>query len=240
MQLQNLDKLLEKWSYAFKNKALVTLMRHAPKSGSNESGLSEEGKRLATEYGKIFRSLFEPKFDVFLDKFGEFIFFRSEKERTAQTLELVFPWSKPDEYYQCSLLQSNYVSPRVQDQVYELHRKTGHWRGYYLNQTYYFLQELGGSFEEENNIHTKITERMVEGILNLFAIKQPVIYCGHSPAIEAACIRLLGISLSEFGGFLNPLDSIHISQENGKFNLITRINPIVGYVDLESETYYCQ
>ncbi len=79
---------------------------------------------------------------------------------------------------------------------------------------------------------------MEKGIKTLFDYKRLLIYCGHSPQIEVGCERLLNISLAELGGFLNPLDSIHLRKNGEKIDFVARINPIVGYVDLEGEAFY--
>mgnify|MGYP003394889253 CR=1 FL=1 len=53
MHLASSNKLLKIWKYAFDQNANVILMRHAPKSGSDNSDLSKEGERLAIQYGEI-------------------------------------------------------------------------------------------------------------------------------------------------------------------------------------------
>jgi hypothetical protein len=111
--------------------------------------------------------------------------------------------------------------------------------GYCPNHTYYFLKRLGGSFQNCEDMEA-IANRMAKGTKLLFGENShPILYCGHSPAIEAGVAKLLKISISELGGFLKPLDSFHLRMfESGKVELVTRINPIVDYVDLEAESYY--
>lgn len=235
MRLANPSKLLKLWQRARDQKANVVLMRHAPKSDSDNSELSEEGKRLAVEYGHILRA------DIyFWQKYPRLI--GTSKNRTAGTLKLMFPLSNPLDYPYLADLDVNKVSPDVQRQCDELHEKIGRFRGYYLNHTYYFLEKLGGRFDEENP-HTVVAERMARGIRSLLDSGLPTIYCGHSPAIEVGVMKLLGLSLSELGGFLNPLDSIHLKineLNNRKAEWVVRINPIADYVDLESETYFSE
>ena len=229
MHLAAPGRILKIWKYAIEQGANVVLMRHAPKAGSNESGLSEEGRRLAIRYGNILR----------LDPIDGGLLVCTTKDRTMYTLKYMFPFSDESAYLRPRYLEVNKVSPFVQDQVNCLHKEIGRFRGYYLNHTYYFLEKLGGRFDEEN-IHTVVAQRMVKGIKQLFefASSSIVIYCGHSPSIEVGCERLLGLTLSELGGFLNPLDSIHLRVKENKVEWIARVNPIVGYVDLESETYF--
>ena len=150
---------------------------------------------------------------------------------------MLFPQSDSWAYRQSSDLRVNKVTPFVQDQVDKLHKAVGCFRGYYGNHTYYFLEKLGGRFDEEN-IHTVVAERMAKGIAQLFDFGKIVIYCGHSPSIEVGVEKLLGINLSELGGFLNPLDSIHLRMKKDNIEWVARVNPIIDYVDLESETYF--
>ncbi|MFH1661570.1 MAG: hypothetical protein ABIA02_00515, partial [Candidatus Falkowbacteria bacterium] len=91
---------------------------------------------------------------------------------------------------------------------------------------------------DEEYLHGIVAERMAKGIKKLFEHDKLAIYCGHSPSIEVGCQSLLGLSLSEFGGFLNPLDSIHLRMNECEIEFVARVNPIIGYQDLESETYY--
>lgn len=230
MYLASENKLLELWKYSFAMKANVILMRHAPKSGSDESGLSEEGGSLAMRYGNVLRQCSELAENAP-------ILFCTAKVRTQHTLNLLFPSFNPSDYRQTSDLRVNKVTPFVQDQTNEIHKTVGCFRGYYGNHTYYFLEKLGGRFDEEN-IHTEVAERMAKGIKSLFSLGQLVIYCGHSPGIEVGLKKLLGITLSELGGFLNPLDSMHLRMTDDKVEWVARINPIVDYVDLENETYF--
>lgn len=230
MRLADPGKLLELWQYALDQKANVVLMRHAPKSGSDNSGLSEEGESLAIEYGHILRA----GADLWRENPR---LIGTSKNRTARTLKLMFPLSDPLHYPYLADLDVNKVSLGVQRQCNELHEKIGRFRGYYLNHTYYFLEKLGGQFDEENP-HTVVAKRMVRGIRSLLDSSLPVIYCGHSPSIEIGAMKLLGLSLSKLGGFLNPLDSVHLRMNNGKAEWVARVNPIVDYIDLESETYF--
>ncbi len=228
MRLQEPSKLLKLWTYALERDANVVLIRHAPKAGGNNSYLSEEGERLAMAYGVIFGSALKAK---------QFALSCTSKNRTVQTLKLLFPIFDSTTYLYPFDLEVNKVTPSVQEQCDKLHMEVGFFRGYYGNHTYYFLEKLGGQFDEEN-IHTIIAKRMARGIRALFDLKQLVIYCGHSPSIEAGLETLLGLTLSELGGFLNPLDSIHLRLKENKIEWIARINPIADYIDLENEVCF--
>ena len=228
MRLLEKNKLSESWNYSLKQGANVILMRHAPKSGSDESGLSEEGVKLAREYGKIL-------------KLNDPLLICTSKQRTLDTINLLFPSSLINAPLILPDLEVNKVSSSIDKQCKRLHAKIGHFRRYYLNHTYYFLEKLGGTFGDklsECNLHTTIAERMVRGIKLLFSYGKNVVYCGHSPIIEVGLEKLFGLSLSELGGFLNPLDSIHLRKKDNRIEWIARINPIVDYVDLESETHF--
>ncbi len=230
MRLRNFGKLQSLWADALNKGANVILMRHAPKAGSDNSDLSEEGRRLAIRYGNILRLAIS----------GGFTLACTSKDRTARTLKYMFPFSDESIYLKPLCLEVNKVSPFVQAQADDLHRKIGRFRSYLPNHTYYFLEKLPGEFGEKS-LHTIVSERMAAGIKNLFDIAHvanAIIYCGHSPAIEVGCEKLLRLSLSELGGFLNPLDSIHLKMVDGKIEWVARINPIVDYVDLENETYF--
>lgn len=230
MHLVSENKLFELWEHAFNMGANVILMRHAPKSGSDNSDLSEEGGLLAMRYGGVLHRCPEIAKNIPL-------LFCTAKIRTQRTLNLLFPSSNQSAYRQAHDLIVNKVTPFVQDQVNKIHKTVGRFRGYYGNHTYYFLEKLGGEFDEEN-IHTVVAERMAKGIKSLFDLGRLVIYCGHSPSIEVGCEKLLNVTLSELGGFLNPLDSIHLKLVNSRIEWVARINPIVDYVDLENETYF--
>lgn len=230
MKLKEASKLLEIWRYAIDQGANVVLMRHAPKAGSNETELSKDGIQIARDYGEILSGL-SPDF---LEKV---IFCRTDKLRTKDTLKAVFPFSSPKKYLHLPDLDSPKVSPEVQEQVNRLHDKIGRWRGYYLNHTYYFLEELGGRYDKED-LFSVVGIRMVDGIKKLFGYKRAVVYCGHSPSIEISCELLLDITLGELGGFLNPLDSVHLRKRKNGIEFIARINPIVDYMDLESEMFF--
>lgn len=230
MRLIRSVKLLKIWERAFDQGANVVLIRHAPKAGSDNSDVSEKGKRLAIKYGNFFReSLIFVNWDPVL--------FCTAKMRTQQTLKLLFPSSNPLNYRQLSDLRVNKVTPFVQDQVNKFHKTVGRFKSYCPTHTYYFLEKLGGKFDEEN-IHTVVAKRMAKGIESLFDFGRTVIYCGHSPSIEVGLEKLLRIKLPEFGGFLNPLDSIHLRKRKNRIELVARINPIVGYIDAENETYF--
>lgn len=211
-------------------------MRHAPKAGSEDSGLSENGRRLATEYGNLINFVASLRDVEQHDTYDISVFVCTSKERTRRTLKLLFPSSSPETYLHPPDLDTANITSFVQNQVNTFHRTVCCPRGYYLNHTYYFLEQLGGEFDTEN--HTAIGKRIARGIRSLFGFNRTVIYCGHSPAIETGLEELLGKSLSELGGFLNPLDSIHLRMNEGVIEWFARINPIVGYVDLESETYF--
>lgn len=229
MKLKPAGQLLAIWHYAVQNGATVVLMRHAPKAGSDQSGLSPAGRRLAKTYGLILKKL----------KLSGVVLVGTDRSRTVDTLRLLFPDIAPDAYISLPQLRAPGVDNQLQKTVNYYHRRIGYPRGYTVSQTYYFLEQLGGSYGElDNQLHTAITERVMLGIKNLFTHQRLVIHCGHSPPLEAACCRLLGMTLPELGGFFNPLDSLHLRMSGGKIQLVARLNPIVGYVDLESETYY--
>lgn len=232
MQLLEKQKLLEMWNYSLDQGANVVLMRHAPKSGSNESGLSEQGIRLTKAYGEVLARAANLRNPQLLC---------TSKKRTTDTLYYLFPSFPARTHTITTDLEVNAISPLVEKQFPHIHVAIGHFRRYYLNHTYYFLEKLGGTFgdpSDEANLHTVIAERMARGIKSLFDFNKTVVYCGHSPSIEVGLEKLLGLSLSELGGFLNPLDSIHLRKYGNQIQWVARINPIVGYVDLESETYF--
>lgn len=231
MRLAETRKLVQLWRYANKQGSNVVLMRHAPKAGSEGSDLSKNGKRLAAKYGDIIALAHDVERD---DK--PVVFVCTSKKRTRQTLKLLFTSSHPKTYLHPPDLDTVNITPFIQDQVNAFHKTTGRWRGYYLNHTYYFLEQLGGKFDAEN--HAAIGTRIAWGIRSLFLFDRTVVYCGHSPAIETGLEKLLGKSLAELGGFLNPLDSIHLRISEDTIEWVARINPIVDYVDLESETYF--
>lgn len=232
MNLRDTNKLLTLWQHALENKANLILMRHGPKLGSNESGLSLEGIRLSQDYAHILETVFQKK---------KMELIHTDKARTRDTLICLFP----HRFVGCEQTQlcpedmlSNIVTPSLQDQCNKLHREIGHPRSYFVNHTYYFMEQWGAKFDCENL--KVIGERMAKGIQLLASTNAPVtIYCGHSPAIEVGCEALLNISLSELGGFLNPLDSIHLNvRSDGSVHFVARVNPIIGYRDIESETYF--
>src|SRR3989344_7435543 len=107
MQLQKYGKLLALWKYALNEGANVILMRHAPKAGSDDSDLSEEGRRLATQYGNILR----------LAPFVGATLACTNKDRTARTLKCMFPFSDESIYLKSLYLEVNKVSLFVQTQV---------------------------------------------------------------------------------------------------------------------------
>lgn len=230
MRLKNFGKLLSLWKYAIEQGSNVVLMRHAPKAGSDDSGLSEEGRRLAIWYGSIVR--FAPLREMTLAC--------TNKDRTVKTLKHMFPFSDEAIYLRPECLEANNILSFVQDQVNEFHKEIGRFKGYLPNHSYYFLQKMDISYNQDD-LHNVIAGRMARGIGELFEIANStniVIYCGHSPAIEVGLEELLGLSLSELGGFLNPLDSVHLRMREGKIECVARINPIVDYVDLENESYF--
>lgn len=242
MELRESQKLKELWLKALNCGANTVLIRHGPKSGSNESGLSEEGKYLTKEYSFTLRDVFKGLFMPVL--------VCTDKIRTADTLKLLFsqlfsPLSY-NFYFRTPRLNSPVISQGLQNKVVELHNKYGHFRGYFLNQTYYFFERLGGDFMDydADESHSEVSRRMAIGInedlsfIRKRSSANSVIYCGHSPAIELGLESLLGISLPELGGFLNPLDSVHLKIDIEKMEFVARINPIVGYRDIESESYY--
>lgn len=231
MHLADQKKLVKLWQHAFGAGADVVVMRHAPKSGADDSDLSEEGGRLAAEYGKLlnenfgFRGSMQP------------FFVCTSRKRTEITLQLLFPFSDPSTYRQLPDLDASKITPDFQSHVNLLHKEIGRWRGYAVNHTHYFLEKLSGRFDEENH-PAAVAERMARGIRCLWHTPSLItIYCGHSPNIEIGLKKLLGVSLSELGGFLNPLDSVHLKVKNG-IKFVARINPIVGYVDMEGETHF--
>ncbi len=228
MRLKKLSELFRTWSYASDiMDANVVLMRHGPRLATNDGDLSEEGEVLIRQYGKILAAI---------ARLENALLACTAKKRTFDTLKLLFPFSSSEEYHRLPELDDNNVSKFVQKQVDELHIRIGRWRGYYMTHSYYFLEALGGV--DSSGLHNMVAEKMKRRIENLFSFNKPVIYCGHSPQIEVGCERLLNISLAELGGFLNPLDSIHLRKNGEKIDFVARINPIVGYVDLEGEAFY--
>ena len=230
MYLAQSHKLNQKWTHALNEGANIILMRHAPKADSDNSDLSTEGEELAKAYGYMLDPL---TYDLLVN----LRLYCTSKGRTANTLKLLFPKSNSENFIRFPELDAPKVSNLVQDQCNNLHVNVGHWRGYYLNHTYYFLEKLGGKYDKEN-IHTVVAERMILGIRKLSNHPGQNLYCGHSPTLEVACEHLLNTTLAELGGFLNPLDSIHLKMSGNKVEFVARINPIVGYADLESEAYY--
>lgn len=229
MHLKKSRKLLNLWLYALDKGANIVLMRHGPRLISNDGDLSEKGKKLVIQYGeKVLVNLLD-------NRLKGLLLACSPKRRTADTLKLLFPFSCRQKYNR-SELDDNTVSKFVQEQVDECHAGIGRWRGYHMPHTYYFLENFGGV--DESNLHTIVAEKMKHRIKGLLSLGWSVIYCGHSPQIEVGCERLLKISLAEIGGFLNPLDSIHLKIENGIVEFVARVNPIIGYIDIESESFY--
>ena len=230
MKLLEDKKLLQRWRFALEAGANIVVMRHAPKSGSDNSDLSDEGARLATEYSTV------------LQRLGELIpsdikFVATTKERTRQTIQLLFPrLATPERLGFVLDLDTPPITEEHQQMTLDAHRKFGHQRHYLVTHTYYFLEKLG--YLDSSCLHTTVAERMVRGFKNLNSLSRSVIYCGHSPSIEVGLERLLGIPILELGGFLNPLDSIHLKATEDQIELVCRINPIVDYVDAESQTFY--
>ena len=230
MKLLEDQKLLQRWRFALEAGVNIVVMRHAPKSGNDNSDISDGGMRLITEYA------------IILQKLGDLIptnttFVTTTKERTKQTIQLLFPYlATPDRLSFVSDLDTPPITEEHQQLTLDAHRKIGHHRNYFVTHTYYFLEKLG--YEDDSCLHTAVAERMVRGFKHLGSLSQMVVYCGHSPSIEVGLEHLLGISILELGGFLNPLDSIHLRSVAGRLEFVCRINPIVGYVDAESQTFY--
>lgn len=228
MHLKEASKILEVWEYALKERANIIVMRHGPKAGSDQSDLSEEGLKLTEEYGKILMNL-----GTALD--GT-ILVATSKSRTTATLKAMLPDSEPDKYLRPPELDTVIVTLETQRDTDDFHAELGHWRGYTVSQTYFYLQRYTGG--DDGRLHSEVIPRVAKGIKKLFDYARPVIYCGHSPQSEAAVAKLTGIDLTELGWFLNPLSSLHLRMQNGKIGFVARINPIIGYIDLESEIYY--
>lgn len=231
MQLADSSYLATVWQHVLSDANTITVMRHGPKSGGDNSDLSHEGVALIQEYAEILHPWWNTHF-------SKMAFIHTKKLRTTNTLQLLFPQSDPESYRFISELDAPTVSTAVQQSCDTLHAQIGRWRSYYLNHTYYFLEQLGGNYGAEH-LHQKIVPRMVAALTDLLSTQSSFVYCGHSPALEAVVARLLNCSLTELGGFLNPLDSLHIRREpTGSVELVSRINPILGYVDAESMTYF--
>ena len=228
MHLKEPSKLLEVWRYALGEGASIILMRHGPKAGSDQSGLSEAGQKLTQEYGGVLRNLG--------GVFDKMLLAATSKDRTIETLKLMFPESDPGQYLKPPELDTIRVTPEAQRSCDDLHARLGHWRGYTVSQTFYYLQKYTGS--DDTGLHGEVKKRIVDGIRKLLAYQQPVIYCGHSPQTEAAVAELTGLDLAELGWFLDPLSSIHLRMRGGTIEFIARVNPIIGYIDLEAEAYY--
>lgn len=228
MRLKEPSKILEIWKYALEKGANVVVMRHGPKAGSDQSDLSEEGLKLTEEYGKALKNLGPA--------FANVLLVVTSKSRTIATLKAMFPNSEPDRYFRPPELDTVIVTPETQKSTDDFHAQFGHWRGYTVSQTYFYLQRYTGC--DDGRLHSEVVKRVAAGVRKLFDYQRLVIYCGHSPQSEAAVAKLTGIDLTELGWFLNPLSSLHLRMQNGKTEFIARINPIVGYIDLESEIYY--
>lgn len=233
MYLQKSANILKTWLYAIENGANLVLMRHGPKSGSNESGLSKSGRKITFHYGHIINSLQNAWF-------SQALIGHTEKPRTRETVQLLFPELDQDRFQIVPDFNSPPISEELQRKVDQLHLNVGRWRGYYVNHTYCFLRNLDNSLaliSPEEDLHGTITEHAARSIMELLHLNRPVIFCGHSPSLELGIVRILGIDLSKLGGFLNPLDSIHLKLSSGQPDWIARINPIRDYIDAESENY---
>lgn len=233
LHLQKSGSLLKMWRYAIASGANVVLMRHGPKSGSNDSNLSEQGIEITREYGEVISQLNWGWFQRILVG-------HTEKKRTIDTVELLFPKLNFSRFVTYPKLNSPPVSKELQEAVNKLHLKTGRWRGYSLNETYGLFNRLSGSFtvDMEEDLWDINANKVAEGIGELFGLNQPVIFCGHSPNLELGIVKILDIDLAELGGFLKPLDSVHLKLDsNGKPVWVARINPIRDYIDLEAEHY---
>lgn len=231
MQLARAEKLLQIWRYSLDRGTNVILMRHAPKAGSNESDLSAEGVALTKSYSCILDSIWP---DLRAARF-----LCTSKSRTSHTLRELFPRALGN-FEILSDLDANTITSEIEKRGPQLHTEVGRWRGLTVSQTYYFLtdwQEFDWRLDLHGESLGEVAQRMTEVILSLADCKL-TIYCGHSPQIEVACEKLLDVSLLELGGFLNPLDSLHLKITSETKELVARVNPIVGYVDLESETYF--
>lgn len=218
MYLQKSDNILLVWEHAIENGANLVLMRHGPKSGSNKSGLSSEGKEITKKYGEVLKHLGQ-------EWINQAMLGHTEKERTKDTVQLLFPEQYKRINFIMSDLYSPYISDGLQDEINKWHMEVGRWRGYALNQTYCFLGKINDM------------DRIGAGIKKLLNLNIPIIFCGHSPSLELGVAQVLNIELAELGGFLNPLDSIHLKldPDSGHPIWIARINPIRDYIDLESE-----
>lgn len=232
MKLRNPRHILKIWQYAIEQGANVVLMRHGPKSGSNDSGLSEQGKVIVQQYGGVLKSLGS----VWLN---HALLYHTEKPRTLETLCLLFPESNPTLYHTLPKLNSQLISAGLQEQVNRFHLLKGRWLGYYLNHTYCLLESLGGTFPADSpeECLDHIATEAADGVKELLALNRQVLFCGHSPKLELGTAELLGRNMLELGGFLNPLDSFHLRFNHGRAKLVVRVNPILDYVDLESEGY---
>lgn len=233
MYLQKTENVLKIWKYAIANGANVVMMRHGPKSGSNESNLSEQGKKITTAYGQILGQLG-------FDWFNQALIGHTEKMRTRETVELLFPDLDSRNFIRCSKFNSPLMSEELQRVVNRLHFSVGRWRGYSLNETYALLERINGNFtiEMEEDLWRVNASKVAEGIDGLFKLNCPVIFCGHSPNLEIGIIQVLRTDLIELGGFLKPLDSIHLKLgSDGKPVWVARVNPIRDYIDPESEYF---
>lgn len=233
MYLQKSSNLLKVWEYAIANNADVVLMRHGPKSGSNESDLSEEGVKIVKEYGEVLSQLnFWWFYNILVG--------HTDKKRTQETIELLFPKLDHRNFVVCPDLNSPPISKELQDKINELHLSIGHWRGYSLNETYALFDRLSINFtiEMAEDLWGFNASKVADGIEELFKLNRPVIFCGHSPNLELGIIRILDIDLTELGGFLKPLDSVHLKLDSDRKPVwVARINPIRDYIDAEREYF---
>ncbi|MBP9822366.1 MAG: hypothetical protein KBC81_02920 [Candidatus Pacebacteria bacterium] len=236
MRLGREDHIAKQWRYSNNsvNGVNVILMRHGPKSGSNNSGLSDPGAMITQQYGRLLCREFGV---VWAASNG---MYHTEKRRTRDTLSLMFPFLNQENFGTMALLNSQAISAGLQEQVNRLHLERGRWLGYYLNHTYCLLESLGGVFPADSpeDCLPFIADEAARGIKQLGSVEDngKILFCGHSPKIELGVAKLLGVSILELGGFLNPLDSIHLRIVDGHATWVSRINPIVGYIDAESES----
>ncbi len=231
MHLASREKLIHQWKHALAQGPQLIAMRHAPKAGGNASGLSADGKKLAHEYGSMLAELWD-------GSLRQAWLVPTEKQRTLDTLQTVFPHSNPQDYGCDPRLDSPQATEQMQAEVNARHLSVGRWRGYALSHTYYFLESLGGKPDGEN-LHEDVAERVAFGLRGFMDRGSLVVHCGHSPSLEAACRLLLNLPLEAIGGFLDPLDSIHLQFDppRDRIRLIARINPIVGYEDIEADEF---
>ncbi len=235
MALQKFQKLMTLWDYSLGKGTNVILMRHAPATADG-GALSQAGKRIATEYQRniLHRVAFGDR---------KIKLFCADKVATRDTLKILFPFSNPSDYRQPENL-NNDASDSFRKLASDCHRHLGRFCGYGVNHTYYLHYRTIFQAERLAKGIVEMAPMCRENIIN--------IYCGQSPAIEIGLENVLGISMPQaLGGLLSPLDSIHLKiipdalvssrlkiVPGGERSFIARINPIVGYIDNESEAFF--